>query len=143
MLLLAVVLSLLVHAFGGGLLTWLSRLTHASHPPDDVIADATRITVERQTPPPTATPQPTPRPSSTPTPVPTPTPEPHVSAAPAIPRLATAPRRTPLPRRVAVRPPAPHELARNRPHAPPQPRIASTHGAYTTRQLASMEEQFR
>jgi hypothetical protein len=144
MLLLAVVLSLLVHAFGGGLLSWLSRLTHAAHPPEDELADATRITVQRRTPPPTPIPSPTPRPSSTPTPEPTPTPVPRLSAAPAIPRLATAPRRTPTPRRIALRPPAPHELARNRPHAPPQPpRIASAHGAYTTRQLASMEDQFR
>jgi hypothetical protein len=135
--LVAVVLSLLVHAFGGGLLAWLSRLApHAPAPRDDA-AVADRITVER------ATPIPTPLPTATPRPLPTPTPVPRASAAPAVPRLATAPRVAP-PRAAPRQPAAPHEIARTRPRASPQPRpVKAARGTYTSSQIASLDDQFR
>jgi hypothetical protein len=57
--------------------------------------------------------------------------------------LATAPRivRIPVPR---ARPVAPHELARTRPQASPQPRpVAAARGTYTSGQIASLDDQFR
>jgi hypothetical protein len=117
----------------------MARLLPAPPPPRDDEAIAARVTIDRMTPPPTASP--TPEPSATP--VPTPTPVPKASAAPAIPRLATAPR-PPQRRSVAVPHVAPHELARTRPDASPQPRrAAAAQGAYTTSQLAALEGQFR
>jgi hypothetical protein len=134
--LVAVGLSLLVHAFGGGLLGWLARLGPRTPPERDLDTVAARITVERATPAPTPVPTATPRPQATPTPVP------RVSAAPAVPRRATAPRvqaRTAPPPAVA-----PHEIARTRPHASPQPRpVASARGTYTSSQIASLDDQFR
>jgi hypothetical protein len=142
----ALALSLLLHAFGGGLLAWLTRLVPAAPPPHDDEAVAALISVERATPTPSPrpTPSPTPLPSASPTPLPTPTPRPDASAAPAVPRLATAPHR-PRPRSVAVAHVAvPHELARTRPDASPQPRaVSATRAAYTSSQLASMDAQFR
>ena len=133
----AIVLSLLMHAFGGGLLAWLSRLAPRAPAPGDEGALAARITVER------TTPAPTPTPSATPQPVPTPTPVPRASAAPAVPRLATAPRVVPA-RTAPPIPVARHEIARTRPHASPQPRpIPSARGMYTSGQIASLDDQFR
>jgi hypothetical protein len=135
----AIALSLLLHAFGGGLFAWMARLLPTEPPPHDDEAVAVSVTIERARPTPTASP--TPEPSATP--VPTPTPLPKASAAPAIPRLATAPR-PPQRRSVAVAHVAPHELARTRPDASPQPRRAApAQGAYTPSQLAALEGQFR
>jgi hypothetical protein len=135
--LVAVVLSLLVHAFGGGLMGWFSRLAPRAPAPRDDAAVAARITIER------TMPTPTPIPTATPKPLPTPTPVPRASAAPAVPRLATAPRAVQA-RTSPPRPVAPHEIARTRPHASPQPRpVASARGTYTSSQLASLDDQFR
>ena len=138
----ALVLSLLVHAFGGGLFAWLSRFTpHASARAEDDVAVSEPIVISRMTPPPT--PPPTPRPTATPSPEPTPTPVPRASAAPAIPRTARAPHvahvSAPPPKQVAV-----HELARIRPHAPPQPpKHPAVRAACTANQLAALDAQFR
>jgi hypothetical protein len=138
MLLLALLLSLLVHAFGGGL---LSRFGPRSTPAHEDAADAQRIAIERIVPTPQPTPTPTPPP--TPRPVPTPTPLPKPSAVPAVPRLATAPRALAI-RPPVVRAPAPHEIARIVPRASPEPRPhPSARGAYTDGQLASLDAQFR
>jgi hypothetical protein len=141
LLLFALLLSLLVHVFGGGVASWLARLAPHAAPPSEDVADAQRISVEAVIP--TPRPTPTPRPLPTPTPAPTPTPLPRASAAPAVPRVRTAPRvavvRTAAPKAVAR-----HELAMNKPHASPQPRpVAAAHGTYTSGQLASLDAQFR
>ncbi len=134
----ALALSLLLHAFGGGVAAWLARFAPHPDPQRDDAAVAVKITIERATPAPT----PTPVPSATPKPVPTPTPRPELSAAPAVPRVATAPRVAHV--RLPPPPPvAPHELARSRPDASPQPRPVEPAHGYTTSQLASLDAQFK
>jgi hypothetical protein len=136
-LLVAVGISLLVHFFGGGLLGLLARLAPRPPAERDLETVAARITVER------ATPAPTPIPTATPKPLPTPTPIPRASAAPAVPRIATAPHVVHVPA-ARARPVAPHEIARNRPHASPQPRpVPLARGSYTSGQIASLDDQFR
>lgn len=122
----------------------MARLLAATPPPQhDDEAVASTVTIERATPAPAATPTSSPSPEPSATPVPTPTPLPELSAAPAVPRLQTAPHR-PKPRSVVVAHLGPHELARTRPDASPQPRRAvAAEGAYTSSQLASMDSQFR
>ncbi len=138
LLLAALVLSLLVHLLGGSVAAWLSRFgPHADAHSDDDVAASEPIVISRATPPPT--PPPTPKPTATPSPEPTPTPVPRATAAPAIPRTARAPhvaRAAVLPQKqVAV-----HELARVRPHAPPQ---GAARTGYTPSQLAALDAQFR
>jgi len=135
--LVALALSLAVHIIGGGLAWRLFRPRAPAQLDDGAVA--VRITVQRATPAPT----PTPAPTLTPKPPPTPTPVPRPSGGPALPRLATAPRvvpkRAPPPR---VLPP--HEIARVRPNASPQPPPhVPARGTYSPEQLASLDSQFR
>ncbi len=129
----ALLLSLLVHAVGGGLAARFARFAPHAPPPTDDAAVSDKVAIERLTPTPVPTPRATPRP--TPTPVVLPHPRPAVARPATAPRVAsTAP--------PAAAPLAPREIARVRPHAPPPPRM-SKHGAYSQAQLDAMSAQFR
>ena len=75
LLLLALVLSIVIHFVGGSVWAALTRRLKAPSE-RDIASNTQRITIQKLPPLPTPVPTPTPQPLATPTPLPTPTPTP-------------------------------------------------------------------